>query len=218
MVRKTAILFDWDGTLLDSFEAGVQASMAVFHHFGIDTDRARFLLNYSPNWYETYHALGLPREQWPAADALWLDTYYQRPSELFPFAQGTLETLGRAGYKLGLVTSGTRDRVQGELTRHKVRSLFSTAVFYEDTKEQKPHPIPLLTALDRMGLDGIECIYAGDTPEDMEMGRQAGVFTVGVKSAYATQEALAKPSPDLLLPHVGHLPSHLGLGPEQLCE
>ena len=55
-----AILFDWDGTLLDSYAAGFGASMAVFRHFEIPVDRERFLSTYSPNWYISYRQLGLP--------------------------------------------------------------------------------------------------------------------------------------------------------------
>ena len=88
-----AILFDWDGTLLDSFPSGFRASMAVFEHFGVSADERYFLTTYNPNWYETYRRVGLPEEEWGTADRIWLEAYHTEPPELYPFTRETLERL-----------------------------------------------------------------------------------------------------------------------------
>lgn len=209
MKRIRAILFDWDGTLLDSYFAGFRASMAVFERFGIAADNERFLTSYSPNWYSTYRTLGIPEKEWGTADSVWLETYHRHPAEPFAFTRPTLASLHQDGYILGLVTSGNRDRVAGEIDRLTLKAFFSTFVFFEDTREKKPHPEPLLTALDRLRLGAEEAVYVGDRPEDIAMGRTAGAFTVGVSSAYGTRELLEAALPDLLLPDVSHLPPRL---------
>ncbi|MFI5184118.1 MAG: HAD hydrolase-like protein, partial [Vicinamibacteria bacterium] len=64
-----AILFDWDGTLVDSAEKSYRCYVQVFSAYGIEYDRDAFERTYSPDWYRTYEAVGVPRERWPEADA-----------------------------------------------------------------------------------------------------------------------------------------------------
>ncbi len=210
MERILAILFDWDGTLLDSYAAGFHASMAVFRHFEIPLDRERFLSTYSPNWYVTYRQLGLPEGKWDEADQVWLDTYGRERPELYPFAQRTVEALSRNGYTLGVVTSGSRERVTRELERHELKEVFSTVVCFEDTKRKKPDPEPLLVALEQLKRQPEEAAYVGDRPEDILMGKKTGSYSIGVESPFGTRQVLEEASPDLILPDAGHLPSRFG--------
>jgi HAD superfamily hydrolase (TIGR01549 family) len=146
--------------------------MAVFEHFGVPADHHYFMATYNPNWYETYRQAGLPEEDWATADRIWLETYHQNLPELYPFARKTLETLHELGYDIGLVTSGNRKRVSDELERHGLKEFFSARVCFEDTLEKKPHPAPLLAALEHMGIRAAESAYVGDRPEDIFMGRR----------------------------------------------
>lgn len=209
MRGRKAVLFDWDGTLLDSYPAGYHASITVLRHIGIDMDRERFLDTYSPNWYESYRRLGVPESEWRNCDRLWRKTYADQTKELFGFVPELLERLAEAGYRLGLVTSGDRDRVHEELERFRIKALFSAIVCFEDTKEKKPHPAPLTRALAGLALEGAHSVYVGDRPEDIEMGRKVGAFTVGVESEYGPRDVLERAAPDLLLPHAGHLTEEL---------
>ena len=54
------ILFDWDGTLVNSAEASYRCYVRLFEYFGIGFDRSSFERTYSPNWYRTYLDMGLP--------------------------------------------------------------------------------------------------------------------------------------------------------------
>ena len=210
MERILAILFDWDGTLLDSFAAGFQASMAVFRHFEISVDRERFLSIYSPNWYATYRQLGLPESKWDEADQVWLDTYGKEATELYPFSKRTISRLSRNGYTLGIVTSGSRERVTRELERHGLAESFSTVVCSEDTEQKKPDPEPLRVALEQLKRPPEEAAYVGDRPEDILMGNSTGSYSIGVESSFGTRRVLEEAAPDLILPDAGHLPSHFG--------
>jgi HAD superfamily hydrolase (TIGR01509 family) len=205
-----AILFDWDGTLLDSFPSGFRASMAVFEHFGIPTNERHFMATYSPNWYQTYRRVGLPEESWTTADRIWLEAYHREPPELYPFARKTLETLKERGYDMGLVTSGNRKRVSEELERYGLKEFFSARVYFEDTQEKKPHPAPLLTALEQMRISAAKSAYVGDRPEDIFMGRRTGAFTVAVVSSYVSRQELEAARPDLIVPDAGHIPARFG--------
>ncbi len=205
------VLFDWDGTLLDSFPAGYHSSVTVLRHFGIEVDRKRFLETYSPNWYESYRLLGVPEAEWDNADQLWRKTYHQQTSELFPFAAEMLERLRRAGMSLGLVTSGNRERVFHEIDRFGLHGVFSAVVCFEDTREKKPHPAPLTLGLEHLSAAASTAVYVGDRPEDIQMGRRVGTFTIGVESEYGPREILVEAAPDLVLPDASHLPESFGI-------
>ena len=205
------ILFDWDGTLLDSFPAGYRASITVLQHYGIEVDRERFLETYSPNWYESYEKLGVPREEWDNADQMWRRTYRNEVSEPFPFVRQLLVSLRDAGLTLGLVTAGNRDRVVGELDNFELGEFFSVVVCFEDTEEKKPHPAPLTRALVHLDVTPQATVYVGDRPEDIIMGQKVGAYTVGVESEYGPRSVLEEAAPDLILPHAGHLVDNFGL-------
>ena len=83
-----AVLFDWDGTLVDSAEKSFRCYVEVFASFGLTFDRARFQATYSPEWTRTYEAVGLPREHWEEADERWLTGYARDESFLLPGARG----------------------------------------------------------------------------------------------------------------------------------
>lgn len=211
MKGSTAILFDWDGTLLDSFPASYRASITVLRHYGIEVGRERFLETYSPNWYESYEKLGVPRKEWDNADQMWRHNYGAETSDLFPFVTAMLNKLRDAGLSLGIVTAGNRDRVCRELDHHRLEAFFSTVVCCEDTKEKKPHPAPLTLALEQLDVAAGKTVYVGDRPEDIVMGRRAGAYTIAVESAYGPRSVLEEAEPDLILPHAGYLADRFGL-------
>jgi phosphoglycolate phosphatase-like HAD superfamily hydrolase len=84
-----------------------------------------------------------------------------------------------------------------------VHDFFSEVVCGGETEHRKPHPEPLLVALERMGLHPAEVAYVGDSPEDVEMARSAGVFAVGVPGPFPNRDGLRASKPDLLAPDLG---------------
>ena len=64
------VLFDWDGTLLNSYEADSAAYLAMFQEMGVAWGLEDLARHYSPNWYDVYRAAGLPESRWSAADLL----------------------------------------------------------------------------------------------------------------------------------------------------
>src|SRR6185369_14445058 len=108
----TTLLFDWDGTIVDSAHLGLAAYEKAFAELDIDFCKETYEASYSPNWHAVYQALGLPAEQWDRADQLWRFHYDQQLPELIDRAAETLLNLHGRGYHLGVVTSGNHDRVQ----------------------------------------------------------------------------------------------------------
>lgn len=191
-----AVLFDWDGTLADTAEASYRCYVRMFAELGIVFDREVYARTYSPNWYLTFRALGLPEEKWATADSRWLAHFAEEPVELIEGAREVLEALTARGLATGIVTSGGRERVGRELEAHRLAAHLHECVFGSDVKEKKPHPEGLLLCLERLRMRPEEAVYVGDSPEDIAMARAAGVYSVAVAGSYPNRTALAEARPD----------------------
>jgi HAD superfamily hydrolase (TIGR01549 family) len=201
-----AALFDWDGTLCDSGAVHFAAFRASMAEFGIALTRERFRAIYTPAWYQMYEACGLPRASWDHADQCWLRHYGEHTADLLPGAAEAIRQLQAAGIRLGIVTGGNRERVVRELERPGLSAAFGPVVCYEDVVHKKPHPEGIERALAEMGGSCVACCYVGDTPEDILMGRDAGVVTVAVVTDYVDRPRLEAVNPDVLIESIGDLP------------
>ena len=199
------VLFDWDGTLLDSYHADSQAYLAMFRAMGVNWGLEELERHYSPNWYAVYHAANIPKERWDEADRVWRQYYAKHPSKLMRATRKVLAQLNKR-HKLGLVSSGDRDRVTRQLREFRLTRVFRTRVLGGDTVEKKPHPAPLLKALKEMKADARDCVYVGDTPEDVEMALAAGVRAIAVLGPFPTEKKLRAVKPEILLNDLQELP------------
>ena len=202
------VLFDWDGTLIDSYRADASAYLAMFREMGIAWGIEELERHYSPNWYQVYRAAKLPRRLWKQADRVWRAHYAEHRPRLIAGARVVLETI-RTKHLLGLVTSGDRDRVARQLRDFRLTRLFSARVCSGDTRRKKPHPEPLRLALRQMELEAACCVYVGDAPQDVEMARRAGVRAIGVLGPFPTEKRLRAARPEFLLGSLGELPDLL---------
>jgi pyrophosphatase PpaX len=91
-----------------------------------------------------------------------------------------LERLHGEGRRLGIVTAKRHATVRLAFDVCPLERFFSTVVAAEDTPRHKPHPDPVLLALDRLGSRPEETAYVGDAPFDVESAKAAGVFAVAV--------------------------------------
>jgi HAD superfamily hydrolase (TIGR01509 family) len=112
-------------------------------------------------------------------------------------------------FRLGLVTSGSRGRVKQQLREFEFTRHFSARVYSEDSSRKKPHPAPLQMALRILRAAPEECVYVGDSPQDIEMARRAGVRAIGVLGPFPTAVRIRAAEPDLLLRSIRDLPHHL---------
>ena len=106
-----AVIFDWDGTIVDSAEPTYRCYARLFAELGVAFDRQTYARTYSPNWYETFRALGVPQERWPHADARWLAHFAEETVELIDGVHDTLRELLSRGIDAAIVTSGSRERI-----------------------------------------------------------------------------------------------------------
>ncbi len=202
------LLFDWDGTLVDSAQLGLAAFEQSFAVLGVGFDREIYQAAYSPNWYAVYEAMGLPKEKWQLADDLWVQHYGQQTAQPVAGAQETITGLKQKGYRLGVVSSGSECRVGREIRELGLENFFETVVCNEQMENKKPHPEGLETAMRSLGCSSEVSCYVGDSPEDIEMGKRAGMLTVGVRSDYPTSWKLKSHQPDILIESLTELLHH----------
>ncbi|MGH9688319.1 MAG: HAD family hydrolase [Candidatus Acidiferrales bacterium] len=207
-IHARVVLLDWDGTLLDSYAADSRAYMAMFRALGIEWGEAELKKHYCPNWYEVYRAARVPQSKWRQADRLWRAAYSAERPKLLPGARSVLRSLARR-FQLGLVTSGSRDRVRQQIAGFGFEEFFSAFVFSEDATRKKPHPAPLNLALKRLRARAEDCVYVGDAAEDIEMARRAGVRSIGVLGPFPTAERIRAARPELLLNSIRDLLRHI---------
>lgn len=204
----TTLIFDWDGTLADSAQLGLIAFEKTFSELGVPFVHAVYEATYSPNWYSTYETLGLPKELWDKADESWLRHYGEQSAPLIEGVGETLLSLRSKGYQLAVVSSGSRSRVCREVEQSVLKDAFDVIVCNEDITKKKPHPEGLIRAIGDMKVDPSQCVYVGDAPEDIEMGRRGNVMTVGVRSAYPSSARVLTAKPDLYLERIVELIDH----------
>jgi HAD superfamily hydrolase (TIGR01509 family) len=190
-----AIVFDWDGTLVDTLPAILRANITVLREYDVPFDEARYRAAYAPDWRLMYRRLGVPEEALEAAGSRWLSLYREAGALLpFPGIDAALRRLVAAGHRLGLVTAGHRDVVEVQLEQFGLRALFGSLVCGDDPVASKPDPEPLIKALTELDAADLpeRAIYVGDAPDDMRMARAVGVQGVGIVGALASEDDLRR--------------------------
>jgi HAD superfamily hydrolase (TIGR01549 family) len=211
-----AVIFDWDGTLVDSLPAIFQANIDVLAELDLPFDEVRYRAAYVPDWRLMYTRLGVPPEHLERAGARWRELYVKAVAPVaFAGVRDALERLSKAGYAMGLVTAGDRDMVEEQLARLGLRELIQVEVCGTDEVAHKPHPDPLLLALEGLGMRDrpSDAAYVGDAPDDMRMARTVGARAIGIVSTLGTEADLLAAGADEVAPSVVDWVDRLLAGP-----
>ncbi len=121
-----AVLFDWDGTLVDTLPFMFAATELVMAEFGTAITWDDYRRHFTPDWRLLYRRFRLPEEMIEQVGARWWSLYRGRDEAvLLPGAADALRRLADAGIALGVVTAGRRDSVEPQLERHGLGGLLS---------------------------------------------------------------------------------------------
>jgi len=210
-----AVIFDWDGTLVDSLPAIFRANVDVLSEYEVPFDAQLYRRHYVPDWRLMYERLGVPTEHLEAAGARWRELYasVDLPAPFLGVPEA-LARLSASGKVLGLVTAGDREVVEDQLEKLGLSELIPVSVCGSDEIASKPHPDPLLLAIEGLGLAGRprDVAYIGDAPDDMRMARAVGTRAVGIVSTLGTEADLMAAGADEVAPSVSDWVDRL-LGP-----
>jgi len=181
MAKPQIILFDLDGTLIDS----VRLILDSYHH----TMRTHGLpARTDDDWLE---GLGTPLAvqfaDWgsdPETLQALIGTYrtynlehHDRMVTVYPGIFEAVQSIRSAGIRTGLVTSKNRQGALRGLRLAKLETMMDVLVCADEVQNPKPHPEPVEKAVKLLGGITRETIYVGDSIHDMQSGRAAGVLT-----------------------------------------
>ncbi|HWM90486.1 MAG TPA: HAD-IA family hydrolase [Thermoanaerobaculia bacterium] len=208
------LVFDWDGTLMDSVGTIVACTQAVIRELELGElpeEKVRGTIGLGLR--ETIELL-IPG----CDDALfesiiesyrrhWWGTFRDRPV-LFPGVGEMLRGFAEEGYLLAVATGKSRRGLDHSLEQTGLLDLFHSTRTVDEALS-KPHPQMLLDILDDLGVRPAEAVMIGDTTFDLEMARSAGTGGIGVCSGSHCREELQRLEPLACLETVVDLPAWL---------
>ena len=188
------ILFDLDGTLIDSTEAILESFHHTFKVIGgydqPDDESIKALIGHPLE--VMYAQLGVAHEQVWHFVGTYKEYYREIATEktvLLPHAREAVEEA--AGFaRLGIVTTKTGKYSRVIMEYLGLMDYFEVLVGYEDVKHPKPHAEPIEKAIEAMGVSKKGCWIIGDTRLDLESAKNAGIDSIGVLSGYDNAEQL----------------------------
>lgn len=201
--RNGTFLFDLDGTLIDSIPLIMESFRHTMRvHLGAVPDdtgwRAGFGTPLRPQLRkfarDDEHA-----ERMVDTYRAYTDAHHDRLLASYPGVDGALAALRAAGARLAVVTSKTHALARRGLSRCGLDEYFGVLVGADDVQRHKPHPAPVLAALERLSAEPEDAVFIGDSPHDIEAGRAAGVRTAAALWGPFPRAALARAAPHLWL-------------------
>jgi len=215
------IVFDWDGTLMDSEAQIVSCLHAAIADLGLepmDDDTVKNVIGLGlreaidtlvPGRNDQFHQTFVEfyRTHW----------FQSGKSALFEGAREVLDIIRQQDMLLGIATGKARRGLKRVLDETGLEPLFH-ATRCADEAHSKPHPQMLLDMMQELGVGPEETIMVGDTEYDMEMATNAGTGKVAVRSGVHSAERLQQHAPLVCLDRVADMPgwmSETGLLPDQ---
>lgn len=175
------VLFDFDGTLVNTNDVIIASWQHTYMHY---LGREESLEKITACFGEPL-LLTMERE-FPEVDPresaeVYRNFQKENADELvkiFPGIKELLESLKTDGFRMGVVTSRTRESAQRYMDMFGIGDYFEEMVSCDDTEIHKPNPEPILLCLKKMGITAEEALMVGDSPFDIKCANNAGVKSV----------------------------------------
>ena len=214
MKNIRAVLFDFDGTLVDTNQIVFDSWQEVFRTVeGAERPAEVIYSTYGEPLFETMeHFFGEKTEMCikiyrDYQSAIYLDTV-----KLYPGMEALIARLKRKGYKLAVVTSRLKKSTIEILDKYALTDSFDAVITCDDTDKHKPDPEPALAALEKLGTAPAQAIMVGDSRYDVGCGKNAGIKTV-LMNWSVTFEGAVQCEPDYIIGKAEELEDLL----EELC-
>lgn len=190
-MKYKAIIFDLDGTLLDSVATIVLVTRQTLQSMGFDADEKALR-----------HAIGVPltvQAEWfaPGRQQEFVTSYRKtyikhggHDSKPFPGTLEMLTNLRKRGHATAIVTSKNAVGTKKAIDMNGMDSLFDCVITADDVICYKPHPEPVIKAMAELGVTPDESLYVGDSTFDFDMANTAGMSVVGMSWGARTRDEL----------------------------
>lgn len=212
--RPAALLFDLDGTLVDTIELIMRSMEFAFEDFdGRRPTRAEWLegLGITLRTQLAGWARSLDELDWLIARyRIYQTEHHDRMTVAYPGVTAALADLHRAGHPMAIVTSKFYALANRVLRHVEIAAYFSAVIGGDSIENPKPHPEPVLKALTELGVASDHAFFVGDSPHDMRAGNAAGVATVAALWGPFSREQLVPANPGHWLESIGALSGLVG--------
>ncbi len=202
-----AVLFDLDGTLVNSHEIDRLAFVELLDkELGVEVTEEMFSLYTGspiPNILMNFTSAERAKE---LANS-WVEykTHYKDEMRVFPGVPEMLEKLKQAGLKLAVISSQLYEERVKLYRSLGLEGYFESWLTSDQTEHSKPHPEPVLKTLQRFNVPASQAIMIGDTFNDMEAGRRAGTFIGAAMWGFGDKEKMYSYQPDLIFDQIPEL-------------
>jgi HAD superfamily hydrolase (TIGR01509 family) len=196
-----AVIFDLDGTLLDTEALTQAAGIAAFAEVGITVDP---LFLHSLIGRDDVTGAGIIRGRYPDLEfhsfsEIWKRSVLDHYAGGIPLKPGTHELLGAIDQPLALATSSTRVQLTYKLSVTDIAPYFRHLISFDDVKQAKPAPDPFLLAASLLGVAPARCVAFEDSEAGAESAHSAGMTVVQVPDINPASGRFAHlVAPDLL--------------------
>lgn len=206
MGKVKAILFDVDGTLLDTTEYIFQAFEHTMKIHGLTSLNRKIMATYIGRLLPEIYQEIAPNIEFASLFDAHNGFQLQNLHLAKPFP-GTLKVLRQifdSNIKIAAVSTRTKENLLITLEQNGLLKFLEEVVGREDTQKHKPDPEPLFLALDKLGVNPKDAWMVGDAEPDILAGKNAGVKTVGVTYGFGGKD-IAKLEPDYLIDNIENL-------------
>lgn len=207
MDKITALLFDIDGTILDTREFIIKATEHALSTLGYAVpDRKIIASNVGKPFPDFYYSLSGSKKDIDKLIETHRDFQYKNYNLVVPFpgAVETLRKLKERGYNLCAITTRSKKTAHQTLINSGIYEIFDIIICGEDAKELKPNPAPLFRALELIKGNPESSIMIGDSHLDIEAGKNAGTKTIRAIYGFHADN-LKNPEPDFYINDINEL-------------
>ena len=214
MKAKTAVLFDLDGTLIDSIDLILQSARFAFvgHDGPIPTD-AEWLAGVGTTLVSMFRKYARDEDQVAALIARYREFQIPNHDRLVHAYDGVVDTvraLRSAGHPLAIVTSKTEVLARRGIQCVGLDNAFDVLIGCDTVEKHKPDPAPVLAALEQLHIEASDAVFVGDSVYDIAAGNAAGVTTIAALWGPNSRASLEHARPSHLLDRISGLPALLG--------
>ncbi len=182
-----AVLWDLDGTIVDTLELHWQSWVETLRQEGVEASREKFLATFGqrnvaflPAWLGENRDSERVARVSEAKEAAFRRIIGETGLTALPGAVEWIRKLKAAGWLQAIASSAPRLNVQAMLAALHIDSFFQAAVAAEDVGKGKPHPEVFLKAAEKLGVPPSRCIVVEDAAAGIEAARRAGMPSIGV--------------------------------------
>ena len=226
ILKVAAVMFDLDGTLIDTVPIYYKIIDIIFAKLGIPRVSKETLLEAMADGDFDWNCV-LPDNMKPRKAELIENAravidqvappMFHEQTKLIPGTGEIFRQFASKGIKIGLVTSTPAKQMPVKmipLNNAGLEKQFDVIVTADDVRQKKPAAEPLVRCSEKLGVPFEKCVYVGDTRVDIRAGKAAGMKTVGVLTGFDNYDTLRNERPDAIISSIARLVETLEMHPD----